>query len=365
MQPASPQGAGASAGSAANPSEGASQGAPAQQASAGGALAASQYGLARVRAGVAHVSVRGDGVLTAVIDSGVDAGHRELRGAIVRSVDVAAAAADAAGKAAGAAKARAEAASPKPDAHGTTIAGVIAARDQMRGVAPAAQILALRAFETGESGARSGAYGSTFAILLALDEAVTANARVVNMSFAGPRDPLLSKALAAADAKGVVLVAAAGNGGPEAPPAFPAADAHVIAVVATNAGDERVASSARGAHVAIAAPGADIIGPKPGDAYQFATGSSLAAAHVSGVAALMLEANPKLTPAALRKILMETAQDLGPAGRDPEFGAGLVDAAKAVAAGKKLAEAPATNSPGAGDMVKGEIVDVRPEPAPN
>ncbi|MFC3267165.1 S8 family serine peptidase, partial [Camelimonas abortus] len=308
-------------------------------AGAGGALAAAQYGLERLRAGVAHVRTKGEGVLAAVIDSGVDAGHRELRGAVAGSVDVAAAAAGRPAPQKTAARAG------DADAHGTAMAGVIAARDQMRGVAPASRILALRAFGGGSG--RDGAAGSTFAVVLALDEALAAGARVINMSFEGPRDPLLQRALAAAAARGVTLVAAAGNGGPQAPPAWPAADPNVIAVAATDARDARAPMSARGEHVAVAAPGVDIIGPRPGDAYQFASGTSLAAAHVSGVAALALAANPALRGADVRRILMETARDLGPPGRDPDFGAGLVDAAAAVAAAQAAATAPAPAPAGA------------------
>ena len=74
----------------------------------------------------------------------------------------------------------------------------------------------------------------------------------------------------------------------------------------------------------------DIFAPAPDGAYQFTTGTSVAAAEVSGVAALLIERNPSLTPAEVRKILMDTAKDLGPKGRDPEFGAGLVNAFQAV-----------------------------------
>jgi len=288
-----------------------------------GNLAAAQYGLARLRAGVAHLSAKGAGVLAAVIDSGVDSQHRELAGAVAQSVDV---------TDAGAGK-------PPADAHGTAIAGIIAAHDQMSGVAPGARIMAIRAFvaPSGKGGAdRSGAHGSSQAVILGLEAAVQAKARVVNMSFAGPRDPLLSETLAAAAGKGVVLVAAAGNDGPDAAPAWPAADPHVIAVTATDANDRRVAAASRGDHIAIAAPGADIIAPAPGDAYQFSTGSSMAAAHVTGAVALLLEADPALTPADARRILTETAKDLGPAGRDADTGAGLIDAAAAVAAAKKI-----------------------------
>jgi len=155
---------------------------------------------------------------------------------------------------------------------------------------------------------------------------------VVNISFAGPSDPRLREALARANAKGMVLVAAAGNAGPSSPPLYPAADPNVIAVTATNADDRLFAGANRGNYISVAAPGVDILAPAPDGAHQFTTGTSVAAAEVSGIVALLLQRNPSLTPAEVRKILMDTAKDLGPKGRDREFGAGLVNALKALTA---------------------------------
>ena len=92
-----------------------------------------------------------------------------------------------------------------------------------------------------------------------------------------------------------------------------------------------------GRYVAIAAPGVDILVPAPQDAYQLTTGTSVAAAEVSGVVALMLERNPNLRPAEVRKILTSTARRLGTAPRDDNFGAGLVDPLRAIqAAGPRV-----------------------------
>jgi subtilisin family serine protease len=110
----------------------------------------------------------------------------------------------------------------------------------------------------------------------------------------------------------------------------------VIAVTATDLDDALYARANRGNHIAVAAPGVDVLVPAPAAAYQFTTGTSVAAAEVSGVAALLIERNPSLTPNDVRAILMRTAKDLGPKGRDRDFGAGLVDAFRAVtAAGPK------------------------------
>jgi subtilisin family serine protease len=118
----------------------------------------------------------------------------------------------------------------------------------------------------------------------------------------------------------------------------------VIAVTATDATDNLFVHSNRGRYIAVAAPGVDVLVPAPRGAYQFTTGTSVAAALVSGIAALLLELEPRLSPQALKRVLLATAKDLGPKGRDDQFGAGLVDAYRAVQAVSASAErSPATN----------------------
>ena len=205
----------------------------------------------------------------------------------------------------------------------------------------------MRAFNPEGAGAR----GTTFNILKGLDWAAAHGARVINMSFAGPDDPAIHRGLVAAHNKGIVLVAAAGNAGPKSPPLYPAADPNVIAVTATDAGDKLFAQSNRGPHIAIAAPGDQILVVIPDGGYEVSSGTSYAAAEVSGIVALMLQREPDRTPDKAREILLATAKDLGPKGRDPEFGAGLADAYGAVMAEKPSmtsASAPAEHSnPGA------------------
>ena len=262
-----------------------------------------QYALAKLRLGQAHGLARGDKIKVAVIDSGIDVDHPELAGVIAGQYD-------------------ALDSKEGPHPHGTGIAGIIASHARLMGAAPGVQILAVRAFDN--------AQGSTFSILKSLDWAVSQNARVINMSFAGPSDPALQRALAAARQKGAILIAAAGNGGPKAQAAHPAADPGVIAVTATDADDKLFAKANRGSYVAIAAPGVDILMPAPGGAYQMSSGTSMAAAYVAGVAALILERQPQLDPDAVKKVLLTTARDLGPKGRDDQFGAGLADAYQAL-----------------------------------
>jgi subtilisin family serine protease len=196
------------------------------------------------------------------------------------------------------------------------------------GGAPKAKILAIRAFGVASGAAES----SSYVVLKALDYAAAHNAQIVNMSFAGPKDALIERGIAALAGRGIVLVAAAGNAGPKSPPLYPAANPNVIAVSATNARDELLAASNRGSYVCVAAPGTDIFLPAPDGKYQMTSGTSFSAAYVSALAALMLERRPGVKPEEVRAILMKTARDLGSPGRDDLFGAGEADAYAAVQA---------------------------------
>ena len=141
---------------------------------------------------------------------------------------------------------------------------------------------------------------------------------------------MLALAMKKARERGVVLIAAAGNLGPTSPPLYPAADPNVIAVTATDEHDKLFAQANQGPHIALAAPGVNIIEPAPNAGYQVTTGTSVAAAHVSGVAALMIEREPSLDPAAVLEILTISAWNNGAQGRDDKFGWGLVDPSRAL-----------------------------------
>ena len=269
-----------------------------------------QYELDKLKLPQAHAIATGDNVLVAVIDSGIDASHPELAGSIAEAFD-------------------ALDKPMTPHAHGTGIAGLIAAHGKLKGAAPGARLLAIRAFDPDAKGAQ----GTTFNILKGLDWATQRGARIINMSFAGPQDPALGRSLAAAAKRNIVLIAAAGNAGAKSPPLYPAADANVIAVTATDTDDKLLDAANRGKHIAVAAPGAQILVAIPGGGYEVSSGTSLAAAEVSGIAALMVQHQPGVTAAKVRDVLMMTATDLGPKGRDAMFGAGLADAYGALTAG--------------------------------
>ena len=283
--------------------------APSSSRSEGQPGDAAQYILQKLSLGDVHRMVRGTNVPIAVIDSEIDAAHPDLEGAVTQRYD-------------------AVGAPDKPHPHGTGMAGAIGARQRLLGTAPAARLLAVHAFSTSVATPES----TTFNILKGINWAVDQGVRVINMSFAGPKDPSLERALKAAYDKNIVLIAAAGNAGSKSPPLYPGADPNVIAVTATDVDDKLFAGANRGKYVSVSAPGVDILVPAPENTYQITTGTSVAAAEVSGIVALLLERNPKLTPADVRRILQSSARRLGPGDARRQFRLGLSRSAQGTTA---------------------------------
>jgi subtilisin family serine protease len=280
---------------------------------------AQQYALHRIRADDLPPAARGQNVTVAMIDSGVERNHESLRGDDVTLVDLID------GKA-----------TPPPETHGTAIASIIAGAGKVQGMASRIHLLAIRAFSevdpaTGES--QSDSFHVSEAISLAMDR----KARIINLSIGGPNDPLVRVAVEQAVLTGVVVIAAAGNAGRDAPPVYPAAQTGVIAVTATDDKDRLFSDANRGDYIAVAAPGVAILAARPGttpgtSAYDYFTGTSMATGYVTGLAAVLLASDPKLTSADIRRILESSAQDLGRPNKDPEFGWGRIDAEAAFTA---------------------------------
>lgn len=270
---------------------------------------AMQYVIIKLQLLRAHELTRGERVLIAVIDTGVDANHPELVGQVLREINVT------------------EDNDASPHSHGTAMVGAISSQGTLMGVAPGSRVIAIRAFSPRS---RSSGQGTSVHIARAIDKAVQEGARVINLSLAGPHDPMVQKAIEEAYARGIVIVAASGNAGAKSPPMYPAAYPQVIAVTATDANDRIYADAVRGRHVAVAAPGVDIFVAAPNGAYTMTTGTSVAAAHISGVIALMLARNPLLDPEMVREMLLRSVRAANPNGRDDEYGSGYADAYAAV-----------------------------------
>ena len=293
-----------------------------------------QYIINKFQLADAHRITNGDKVVIAVIDSEIDFKQPNLAGAITDRYD--------AGCGATAA-----------DPHGTGMAGAIVSHGQLMGVAPRASIIAICAF--GGSGQPNA---NTVKIINGLDYAIQHGARIVNMSFAGPRDPALSQALQIAREKGILLIAAAGNAGPKSPPLYPGADPSVMAVTATDEHDRVFNGANQGSYVTVAAPGVNILVPAPDGGIQFTTGTSVATANVSGVAALLIAHKSSLTPEDIRALLVKTAKHLGSRGTNPQYGAGLVDPLKALET--EVSQAPAAQHYAQQDNVRGAPQDAQP-----
>jgi subtilisin family serine protease len=279
-----------------------------------------QYALGLIDLDPAHRPADGAGSLVGILDTAIALDQPELGAAVIDRFDPI-------GPITG-----------DDSGHGTALAGIIVAHARLQGVAPAASILSARAFvrQRGESPT-----GTSFRLLQGLDWLSSRHARVVNLSFAGPKDPLFLREVKAAHDHGLIAVAAAGNGGDKAAPAYPAADPNVLAVTAVDDRRRLYAAANRGLYVAVSAPGVDILVLAPDKTYTTASGTSMAAAHVSGLVALLLQRSPALSFDGVKQALTETAVDLGDPGPDASFGAGLVDAGKALETAASASTAPA------------------------
>lgn len=230
----------------------------------------------------AHRWSTGKGVRIAVIDTGIDVKHPDLRG---QAVDV---------------RNFISEDSRAADRHGTAVAGVIASvannRQGIVGVAPGARLLALQACTQRNAEGRGSC--TSFSLARALDHAITAGSDVLNLSLGGPSDRLIARLLAKAIEQDIVVVAARADGKPGA--AFPASLPGVIAVGSMPAGIG-----------GLIAPGQDVLTLVPPDGYDYLSGSSIAAAHVSGIVALLLERAPSMRASDVERLLVRTSRPLG------------------------------------------------------
>ena len=237
-----------------------------------------------------------------LIDSGVDAEHPALRHASVQGFGCG-------GQA-------------HPTAHGTAVASLLVGNDggKFRGSLPGATLYAADAYCDAADG------GSVQAIAQSLAWLARERVGVINISLVGPPNALLQRAVAAAQGKGHLIVAAVGNDGPAAPPLYPAAWPGVVAVTGVDVRRRVLTEAGRGPHVTLAAPGSEMVGAGLSErgGYVALRGTSFAAPLVSGLLAARLPQADLAAAAEALAALRSLAIDLGAAGRDEVYGWGLV-----------------------------------------
>lgn len=274
------------------------------------------WGVKLVGAPAAWTTTRGRGVRVAVLDTGIDATHPDLRDGIAGTKDFT-------GGGSGAADVQ---------GHGTHCAGVIGARANgfgVVGVAPECSILAGKVL--GDDGS-----GSTRGIADGIDWAVAQKADVISLSLGGPADAAdIRGAVGRAVAAGVIVVAAAGNDGPGGAVGYPGGLADAVCVGAVDQAKRVAGFSSRGPALYVGAPGVNVLSTYPGSRLATMSGTSMATPHVAGLAALWVAANPQVSragrPAAFKAALKAACEDIPPPGRDAQTGFGFPAAAKLVA----------------------------------
>jgi subtilisin family serine protease len=247
-----------------------------------------QWGFERSGAARAWPISDGRGARVALLDSAPDVDHRDLAGTRVLSLP--------------------DVETPAPAVHGSLMAGVTHAVAGngfgIAGIAPRAELLAIPVCRPAPRG-RSGDECPLFDLLRGVDLAWEQRAQLLNLALVGPSNPLLRRAMDRMDALGIVMVAAAGNEG-VAEPRYPAAYPSVIGVGAIDRSGRAYVRGNRGPSVELLAPGVEILSTVPGGSFAFGDGTSLAAAHVTGVLALAIAATED--PLAARTALFSAAQ---------------------------------------------------------
>ena len=251
-----------------------------------------QTNMHNMQISLAHGVTTGRNVTIAMIDTGVDIDHPDLIGQIEINKNFAFGISS----------------SFSNDMHGTAVAGIMVARTDNEtgiiGVAPNARLIVLKACWPSQAGYFEATCNS-YTLALAVNTAIKLGADVLNMSLTGPKDPLLEILLNKAMEKGIIVVAADPDSTKENE-GFPASLKNVISVQ----GMRKSESNKKIKNQSINAPGLDILTTLPHGTYDFISGSSISAAHVSGIIALLLELKPDLTLDESRKVLKNSAHVL-------------------------------------------------------
>ena len=256
------------------------------------------------------LNIDGKGVRVAVLDSGIDYTHPDLKGVFAGGYNYVANTAD-----------------PLDDyAHGTHCAGILAAAGRGKGIFGTAPNVSLYAVKV--LNARGD--GNVSDIIKGIYWAQKNRMKIVSMSFGSPKDSaVLHEAIDNAAAHGVLFIAASGNRGSLRLVDYPANYSSVLSVGSVNRNNQHSLFS-NGGKVDVSAPGEEILSTTSGGSYKTLKGTSMATPHVAGVAALIFSTHPDWSPEQVKYRIINTATNLGPA---EKYGAGLVNAVNATRAG--------------------------------
>jgi len=202
---------------------------------------------------------------------------------------------------------------PAPDPHGTAVASLLIGEGKVRGADPGAHLFAADVYGHDPAG------GGALAIARALGWMIDNRVKVVTISLVGPENALLARAVELAEGKGLTIVAAVGNDGPAAPPAYPASYPGVLAITGVDRHERVLVEAGHALHVDYAAPGADMLAAMPRSGTAPVRGTSFAAPLVAGRLAALMAVHGNA-----RQALDREAIDLGPKGPDKTYGRGLV-----------------------------------------
>ena len=248
---------------------------------------------------------KGKGVLIGMIDGAVDTNHSSLKGRVEQFSLVAS-----------------DGKSVASLLHGTAVAGVLVSNNALIGIAPEARVYSVVAFE---QNSKKGFTSSTALIAQAIDNAISKKVDILNFSFSGGYDPVVEKMVKKAISKGIIVVASCGNDSSNKK-RYPAATSGVVAVTAVDHLKRAYKKANTGAYIDVAAPGVGVLTTGPGERHQLSSGTSIAAANVTGSLALLLAKKKNIDP----DMLSYTATDLGEPGRDNAFGDGLINVLSAL-----------------------------------
>lgn len=209
--------------------------------------------------------------------------------------------------------------------HGTAVAALLvgASGSRVPGLLPSSELVAVDAFQRFR---KATDIANVYDLVRAIDLLVGQDIKVINLSLTGPANQVLERTVEAAIARGTILVAAAGNEGPNAKPVYPAAYKDVIAVTAVDTSRNPYRRAVRGEHIDIAAPGVGVWTAASVSGARQKSGTSFAAPFVTAAASILLAARPGLTPREVELELMKSAEDIGAPGKDSVYGWGLLNA---------------------------------------